>query len=64
VRAVGQAGYFWARIVIADRYRGIAFQADEPGYPSDLVELICEVHLRDTLGLRDGDSITFRIVAG
>jgi CTP-dependent riboflavin kinase len=57
-----QAGYFLVAVVIADRYRGVAFQADErghPGYPADQVELLSEVHLRTTLGLSDGDSITF-----
>jgi CTP-dependent riboflavin kinase len=59
----GQAGYFLAPVLIADRYRGAAFQADEPGYPAHLVELVCEVHLRQTLGLRNGDAITFSVLA-
>lgn len=50
-----QAGYHLAPVVVAERYRGIAFQAGEPGYPEDLVEIMCEVHLRSTLGLEDGD---------
>jgi CTP-dependent riboflavin kinase len=61
----GQAGYFLASVVIADRYRGLAFQADERagrGYPADQVELFCEVHLRQTLGLDDGDPITVTLV--
>jgi CTP-dependent riboflavin kinase len=58
----GQAGYFLAPVLIADRYRGAAFQADEPGYPSHLFELLCEVHLRQTIGLRDGDAITFSVL--
>ena len=60
----GQAGYFLARVVIANRYRGVAFQADEPtglGYPADQLELFCEVHLRQTLGLDDGDPITLAL---
>jgi CTP-dependent riboflavin kinase len=59
-----QAGYFLVPVLIADRYRGIAFQADErghPGYPADQVELLSEVHLRKTLGLSDGDLITFSV---
>jgi CTP-dependent riboflavin kinase len=59
----GQAGYFLAPVLIADRYHGVAFQADEPAYPRDQVELICEVHLRRTLGLGDGDGITFSLLA-
>lgn len=60
----GQAGYFLAPVVIAGRYRGLAFQADEPGdpgYPSDQVEIFCEVHLRDALGLVDGDTVAVRV---
>jgi CTP-dependent riboflavin kinase len=59
----GQAGYFLARVLVAGRYRGLAFQADEAGYPDNLVEIVCEVHLRDALGLRDGDTIGFSVVA-
>ena len=55
----GQAGYFIVAVRIEDRYRGIAFQADEPGYPADQVELISEVKLREALGLGDGDPISF-----
>ena len=56
----GQAGYYLAPVTIAGRYRGLAFQADEPsgpGYPSDQIELFSEVHLRGALGLGDGDPI-------
>jgi CTP-dependent riboflavin kinase len=59
----GQAGYFVAPALVADRYRCAAFQADEPGYPADLIELIGEVHMRSTLGLSDGDPITFSLLA-
>jgi CTP-dependent riboflavin kinase len=57
----GQAGHYLAPVTIAERFRGLAFQADEPGYPgypSDQIELFSEVHLRDALGLGDGDPIT------
>jgi CTP-dependent riboflavin kinase len=56
----GQAGYFVAAVTVADRHRALAFQALEPGeseYPRDQIELFCEVHLRDLLGLRDGDPV-------
>jgi CTP-dependent riboflavin kinase len=56
----GQAGYFLARVTVAGRYRGLAFQADEPaepGYPPDLIELFSEVHLRAALNLSDGDHL-------
>lgn len=49
-------------MLIAGRYRGVAMQAVEVGYPDDQVELICEVHLRQMLGLVDGDQITFSIL--
>jgi hypothetical protein len=38
----GQAGYFLAAVTVAGRYRGLAFQAvepGEPGYPPDQIEL-------------------------
>jgi CTP-dependent riboflavin kinase len=56
----GQAGYFLARVTVAERYRGVAFQAvepGEPGYPPDQIELFCEAQLRGALGLGDGDWI-------
>ena len=56
----GQAGYFLTPVTVAGRYRGLAFQADEPaapGYPSDQIELFCEVVLRTALDLRDGDRV-------
>lgn len=53
-----QAGYHAVPVLVAGRYRGIAFQADEPSYPEDLLEIMCEVHLRSTLGLEDGDPIS------
>jgi CTP-dependent riboflavin kinase len=60
----GQAGYFLARVTVAERYRGLAFQAvepGEPGYPPDQIELFCEAHLRRALGLGDGDRIAVRL---
>jgi CTP-dependent riboflavin kinase len=59
----GQAGYFIVPVLIAGRHRGVAFQADEPEYPADQVEMLCEVHLRATLGLSDGDPISFSVRA-
>ncbi len=61
-RHTGQAGYFLVRVRIADRYRGVAFQADEPGYPRDQIELVAEVRLRDVLGLHDGDAISASVL--
>ena len=60
----GQAGYFLAPVIVAERYRGLAFQAVErggPGYPPEQIELFCEAHLRRELGLGDGDPIAVLI---
>jgi CTP-dependent riboflavin kinase len=62
----GQSGYFLATVTIAKRYRGLAFQAVEPGergYPPDQIELFCEAHLRSELGVNDGDVIDVRLKA-
>jgi GrpB-like predicted nucleotidyltransferase (UPF0157 family) len=60
-RATGRAGYRFMQVTVEGRYRGLAFQADEPGYPPDLLEIMCEVNLRSTLRLTDGDLIAFNI---
>jgi len=58
----GQSGYFLAPVAVAGRYRGLAFQAVEPGgYPPDQIELFCEAHLRTELGLGDGDRVAVRL---
>lgn len=61
----GQAGYFISPVMISGRYRGLAFQADEPGepgYPSDQIELLSGVHLRVALGLNDGDRVAISVL--
>jgi CTP-dependent riboflavin kinase len=58
----GQAGYFSVPVLIAGRYRGAAFQAEEPGYPPDQIKLIGEIHLRSALGLGDGAPISFSVL--
>ena len=55
------AGFWWAPVRIAHRYRGIAFQAEEAGYPRDMVELVASVRLRDALEVDDGDVIEFEV---
>jgi protein-S-isoprenylcysteine O-methyltransferase Ste14 len=57
----GQAGYHLVPVIVAGRHRAIAFQADEPGYPEDLLEIVGEVHLRSALGLKDGDPIVLQM---
>jgi protein-S-isoprenylcysteine O-methyltransferase Ste14 len=56
----GQAGYRLLPVLVSG-HRAIAFQADEPGYPEDLLEIMCEVHLRSTLELQDGDPVTVTV---
>jgi CTP-dependent riboflavin kinase len=56
----GQSGYYLAPVTVAERFRGLAFQAVEPegrGYPLDQIEVFCEVHVRGEFGLGDGDRI-------
>ena len=49
-------------MIIAGRYRGIVFHGDEPEYPLEQVEILSDHHLRDTLGLRDGDMLEFTLL--
>jgi CTP-dependent riboflavin kinase len=49
-------------VLIAGQYRGIMFQGDEPEYPPNLVEIMSGHHLRDTLGLQDGDTLEFTVI--
>jgi CTP-dependent riboflavin kinase len=60
----GQAGYFLASVLVAERYLGLAFQAVEPqgrGYPLDQIELFSEARLRLELELEDGDDVQIRL---
>lgn len=62
----GQTGYHLVDVLVAGRYRALAFQADEPegrGYPPDQIELLSDTHLRNALGLADGDRIELAIRA-
>lgn len=60
--APNRQGIRWGEVLIAGQYRGIMFQGDEPEYPSAQVEILSEQHLRTTLGLRDGDMLTFTLL--
>ena len=60
-------GVFRGTCHVARRYRGLAFQAVEPGdrgYPPDQIELFCETHLRGELGLADGDLVAVWLNGG
>ena len=52
-------GLRFAEVLIAGRFPGFVFQGDEPDYPRNQVELISTHNLRQSLDLRDGDSIEF-----
>jgi CTP-dependent riboflavin kinase len=58
----GQAGYYLTPVLIEDRYRGIAMQAEEDGYPLEQIEMMSAVHLRSALKLDDGDEVRFSLV--
>jgi CTP-dependent riboflavin kinase len=60
----GQTGYHLLDVLVAARYRAVAFQADEPdglGYPPDQIELLSDTHLRSALGLADCDRIEITV---
>jgi CTP-dependent riboflavin kinase len=60
--APNRTGIRCGEVLIAERYRGIVFQGDEPEYPPAQVEILSDHHLRDTLGLRDGDMLEFTLL--
>jgi CTP-dependent riboflavin kinase len=60
--APNRTGIHCGAVLIAGRYRGVVFQGDEPEYPPEQVELMSDHHLRDTLGLHDGDVLEFALV--
>jgi len=60
--APDRQGIRFGEVLIAGRYRGIMFQGDEPEYPPNLVEIMSGHHLRDTLGLQDGDTLEFTVI--
>jgi CTP-dependent riboflavin kinase len=56
----GQTAYHLVDVLVAGRFRAVAFQAEEPdglGYPPDQIELLSDTHLRSALGLADGGLI-------
>jgi CTP-dependent riboflavin kinase len=57
-----RTGIRCGEVLIAGRYRGMVFQGDEPEYPPEQVEIMSDHHLRDTLGLHDGDTLEFAVI--
>jgi 8-oxo-dGTP diphosphatase len=60
--ATGQAGYWLVPILVAGIHEAVAFQADEPDYPAEQLEILCGVRLRDALGVGDGDAIELLVL--
>ena len=60
--APNRTGIRCGEVLIAERYRGIVFQGDEPEYPPAQLEMLSDHHLRATLGLRDGDMLAFTLL--
>jgi CTP-dependent riboflavin kinase len=60
--APNRTGIRCGEVLIAERYRGMVFQGDEPEYPPAQVEILSDHHLRATLGLRDGDMLAFTLL--
>ena len=60
--APNRQGIRFGEVLIAGQYRGIMFQGDEPEYPPNLVEIMSDHHLRDMLGLQDGDTLEFAVL--
>jgi len=61
--APNRQGIRFGEVLIAGQYRGIMFQGDEPEYPPNQVEIMSDHHLRATLGLHDGDTLEFAVIA-
>jgi CTP-dependent riboflavin kinase len=55
-------GIRFGEVLIAGQYHGIIFQGDEPEYPPEQVEIMSDHHLRDALGLHDGDTLEFALI--
>jgi CTP-dependent riboflavin kinase len=53
--------WLW-RVLIAGLYEGFMFQADEPNYPENFLEIVSDRQLRQELHLRDGDDISFVVL--
>jgi CTP-dependent riboflavin kinase len=60
--APNRTGIRCGKVIIAGRYRGMVFQGDEPEYPPAQGEILSDHHLRDTLGVHDGDMLAFSLV--
>ena len=60
--ATGQAGYWLTPMLVGGVHEAVGFQADEPHYPPEQVELLCGVRLRDALSLADDDAVELLVL--
>jgi HAD superfamily hydrolase (TIGR01549 family) len=64
LRIVPEPGFCAARcypVVLEGKLPGAALVPEVPGYPRDSLELLAPMHLRDTLGLNDGSTLTLAV---
>ena len=64
---VPSKGFFKARCfhaLIMERINGAIVFPDKPNYPSNILELLAPVNLRDVLSLEDNDEIRITIFSG
>jgi len=57
-------GFFRARCftaLIMNKIKGAVVIPEKPNYPSDVLEIIAPVHLREALSLKDGDEVEIAI---
>ena len=61
----GQPGFCSARcfnVVIGGRVKGAALFPDVSHYPEWQLEMVAGCHVRDTLGLQEGDAVTIEVL--
>jgi len=47
--------------LVLNRVRGAVVVPDVPGYPSDVLEILAPINLREELGLKDGMELTVTV---
>ncbi|UCE43693.1 MAG: CTP-dependent riboflavin kinase [Candidatus Bathyarchaeota archaeon] len=64
IRIEASEGFYSGRCfeaVVSDRVCGAVVVPDVPGYPSDVLEILAPVNLREELGLEDGMEVVLTI---
>lgn len=49
------------KAVVLSKVRGAVVVPDVPGYPSDVLEILAPINLREELGLKDGMELTVTV---